>query len=277
MSALRASSIIATLLLAGTWVMAPDEAWSATATKCAPVGVCYCLSSDFEPVVKDKIDKYRATIAEQKGKGKAIGYISTPLSAAGGGHFQVNREVADAVRAQLEERFGAGSVWLLDPTSRDADLPQVSGVRAGQQEYMYLWSQILGGETGTGQDFDFIYFVGPSDVGRFFKFDGKNDLAKVDSYFDAREANDPSFKQDVAAGKVTKFAFRNYYGLRASSAFSNGAHDEWNIIRLVNERRRADTRMGIANQLPIFFDGRAATPGDYEQIVAFGTATFCKN
>ena len=77
-------------------------------------------------------------------------------------------------------------------------------------------------------------------------------------------------------GGLTKSAFRNYYALKASSAFSRGAHDEWNIIRLVNERRRNDTRLGIGNQLPVLFDGRSVPAADSEAAVSEGYVGKCK-
>jgi len=42
----------------------------------------------------------------------------------------------------------------------------------------------------------------------------------------------------VAAHKLSKTGFRNYYALHASVAFSLGSHDEWNISHILNERRR---------------------------------------
>ena len=44
-------------------------------------------------------------------------------------------------------------------------------------------------------------------------------------------------------------------GALVSVTFSNGAHDEWNIFRQLNERRRADAKYGVANQIPMMFDG----------------------
>ena len=64
--------------------------------------------------------------------------------------------------------------------------------------------------------------------------------------------------------------------LRASTAFSAGAHDEWNIIRTVNGKRRDDARFGVGNQLPVFFDGRAVSGAELEQGVASGNAGACK-
>ncbi|HTY77322.1 MAG TPA: hypothetical protein VMI34_05850 [Candidatus Bathyarchaeia archaeon] len=51
---------------------------------------------------------------------------------------------------------------------------------------------------------------------------------------------------------------------RASSAFSSGAHDEWNILVRVNRRRP------LGDQVAVFFDGRPASPAEMETEVAPG-------
>jgi len=66
--------------------------------------------------------------------------------------------------------------------------------------------------------------------------------------FDERVATNPGFKKEVDEGKVNKAGFRRYYGLRASVAFSKGSHDEWNIVRMINQKRReADSNLGWAH------------------------------
>jgi hypothetical protein len=105
-------------------------------------------------------------------------------------------------------------------------------------------------------DFDFVYFAGPQDFARYFGFDGNNDMAKLEQYFDNRVKTDPGFAKAVDGG-LTKAAFRRYYALRASSTVSRGAHDEWNIFKTINERRRADSKIGTTGQIPVLFDGRA--------------------
>ena len=44
--------------------------------------------------------------------------------------------------------------------------------------------------------------------------------------------------------------FRKYYALRASSTVSRGAHDEWNIFRMINEKRRARQQVRHAGADP---------------------------
>jgi hypothetical protein len=88
---------------------------------------------------------------------------------------------------------------------------------------------------------------------------------------------DPKLQAAVKQGTVSKPTFRNYYGLRASVSFSYGSHDEWNIARLLNERRRGSADFGIAGQLGIMFDGRATTPADFEAADASGDVGRCIN
>jgi hypothetical protein len=119
---------------------------------------------------------------------------------------------------------------------------------------MLMWTSLLEGPDGLG-DFDFVYFAGPQDFARYFGFDGNADMAKLEAYFDKRgEIRTPAFAKAVEGG-LTKAAFRRYYALRASSSVSRGAHDEWNIFRQINERRRADSKIGTTGQIPVLFDG----------------------
>ena len=76
-------------------------------------------------------------------------------------------------------------------------------------------------------------------------------------------------------GGLTKPAFRRYYALRASSTVSRGAHDEWNIFRMINERRRADSKIGTPGQIPVLFDGRGVNPSDSESVVSEGYVGKC--
>ena len=108
-----------------------------------------------------------------------------------------------------------------------------------------------------------------------FELDGTSDMAKIDQFFDKRVKSDPEFDKAVKGG-LTKGAFRNYYALKASWAFSRGSHDEWNIVRIINERRRADPKLGLPNQLPVLFDGRSLPAADAETVVSEGYVGKCK-
>ena len=66
------------------------------------------------------------------------------------------------------------------------------------------------------------------------------------------------------ASPARRQAFVRYYTLRASSAYSTGAHDEWNIVVKVNRKRP------IGDQVAVFFDGRAVSPAEMDAEIAPG-------
>ena len=262
----RGAAVAAALALA-----LPAAARAAPATVCTTIDVCYCINSENRAAIELNVGRIRALIAEQRGKNKAIGYMSLPLTTLGGGYYGVNADVAHLTKDTLEKRLGKDSFWILDPALND-DLP----AGASGADYMLMWTTVLEGPRGLGEDFDLAYFVGPANFRRFFAFDGNDDMAKIDGYFEARLAQDDKLKQAVADGRVNKRAFRDYYALRASAAFSNGAHDEWNIVRILNERRRQAKDFGIARQIAVQFDGHAVAPGGYETPVAAGYVGRCE-
>ena len=162
---------------------ASSGAFAAKATECTKVGICYCVNDELKATIQAKVDRFRQTIAEQRKAGKAVGYLSVPLTSGGGGNFNINKEVADTARAALEKRFGSEFVYVLNPATLEADLPKGTG-----PDYMLMWTTLLEGPDGTG-DFDFVYFAGPQDFARYFGFDGTNDMGKLDAYFDKRVAS----------------------------------------------------------------------------------------
>jgi len=248
--------------------LAHAPAHAAKATECAKTGVCYCVNDELKPVIGAKVDRFRQLIADQRKTGKVVGYLSVPLTSTGGGNFNVNKEVAENAKAALEKRFGADFIYVLNPGTLDADLPKGTGA-----DYMLMWATLIEGNDGLGE-FDFVYFAGPQDFARYFGFDGNNDMGKLDAYFDKRVKADPDFDKAVQGG-LTKAAFRRYYAIRASASVSRGAHDEWNIVRLINERRRADAKLGTGNQIPVMFDGHGVDPADSEAPVSEGYVGRC--
>jgi hypothetical protein len=254
-------------------------------TACTALDICYCINSDYLGAINANVARVRRLLALRKAEGKAIGYLSVPLSPAGGGSYQINLEAAQYIASEVERRFGASSTLILNPGAEGSDA--MNG--AGGADYMYMWSQILEGPSGRGDDFDFFYFAGPTDFANYFLRSaeagetsrrpdpGEVDdyLGKLNDFFDRRVERDPEFKQAVERGLLSRQGFRRYYGLRASVAFSYGSHDEWNIARLINQRRRGATEYGMANQLAILFDGRSADPGAYESAAAWGDAGRC--
>ena len=261
---------------AAVGALALPSAHAAKTTECTHLKLCYCVNDDFKPLIDEKVKFFRAAIAEQKAKGKAVGYISVPLSTLGGGYFDVNAEVSLAAKKRVEARFGEGNAWALNPGSKDSDLTLPSGVRGTNDDYMLMWTRILEGPSGMGDDFDFVYFVGPSDFGALFGLTGSGDMDKIASYFDDRVGKDAGLKREVERGRVTRATFRNYYALKASVTFSNGAHDEWNIFRQLNDRRRSDAKYGVANQIPMLFDGKSVAPAVAEQAITAGVSGACK-
>jgi S1/P1 Nuclease len=240
-------------------------------TACTKINVCYCVTAAYRDPITSNVARVRQLIADQRAMGKAIGYLSVPLSTLGGSYFSVNQEVAAQTKGRIERRFGPASVWVLDPGA-EGNLP---GGASGA-DFMYMWTQILEGRGGYGEDFDFFYFTGPADFARFFGLTGVGDADRIAAYFDQRLASDAGLKGAVEANKISRAGFRNYYSLRASISFSIGSHDEWNISHLLNERRRASDEFGIGNQISILFDGRGVTPGGFEGSAAGGNVGACK-
>ena len=260
------------LALISIAVLASSQGIAQTkATECTKIGICYCVNSELKPTIDAKVAQFRQMAADQRKAGKAIGYLSVPLSPTGGGYMKLNFEVASAAKAAIEKRFGSDFVWVLNPGNVDANLPGGSGA-----DYMLMWTSILEGRDGLGEDFDFVYFAGPQDFARVFELDGNGDMARIDQYFDKRLKTDPDLEKAVQGG-LTKPAFRKYYALKASSAVSKGSHDEWNIIRQINERRRNDSKLGVGNQLSVLFDGRGVPAVESESVVSDGYVGKCAN
>lgn len=274
----RSPAVRATVLAGGLALLAASaniaRAQSPPVPKdsaCTALEICYCVTAANRGAIDANIAKLRARIAEERAKGKAIGYLSLPLSTAGGGYFRINKDIGALAKTRIEARFGANSVWVLDPGADEANLP--SG--ASGADYMLMWTQVLEGTKGLGEDFDFIHFAGPTDFAAYFGLNGRGDMEKIEARFDEELQKDAGLKRALDQNRLTKQSFRNYYALRASVTFSAGAHDEWNIVRLLNERRRAASPTGVTTQIPMLFDGQAIAPNGYEAPVAAGYTGRC--
>ena len=262
----RAVTIACVSVLTLTASAGPSRARSVT--ECTKDHVCYCVDQDLKVEIQKKVAEIRARIAAERAQGKAIGYLSIPISSAGGGYNKVNGQVAKETADRVVTRLGARAAWVLNTASDEVKL---SGDARGP-EYMLMWTQVLEGEDGLGRHFDFVYFVGPSEFAKFFGLKGANDLEILEAYYDRESPADPKLRQ------IDKREFRNYYGLRASVAASRGSHDEWNIVRLINERRRHEqhrAEFGMARQLAVLFDGQALAPGPVETVTAPGYLGGC--
>jgi hypothetical protein len=247
-------------------VLTVTAARAESSTQCTSLGFCYCVNADLRPVMDKHVADIRKAIYAQRALGKAIGYLSIPISTIEGSYVGVNIDTASDVVARLEARMGKDFAWTLNPGAKDWTLP----ANATGADYMFMWASVLEGTDSLGSDFDFVYFVGPSDFAALLKLDGLSDMQKLEAYYDKRAATDPGI------AKVDKRAFRNFYALRASVAFSLGSHDEWNIAKAINERRRSrDQSKGIPGQLAVLFDGHAVPPASYDAAVQPGNVGAC--
>jgi hypothetical protein len=234
-------------------------------TSCTQSGTCYCVNADFLAAIQDKVAAIRARLSAERGSEKATGYISVPISTLEGSYLKVNLDVAADVKQRVEAKFGAASLWMLNPGEKEWSLP--SGAKG--PDYMLMWTRILEGPTGAGPDFDFVYFTGPNDFRQALKLGDTDLMGQLNAEYDKRAANDPGIKS------VDKRLFRDYYALRASVAFSLGSHDEWNIVRTINEARRHAEPGGIARQWAVWFDGQPVSPSQFETPAAAGYTGTC--
>jgi hypothetical protein len=225
------------------------------------VGMKYCTDPSFDAAIANQLQIVRADLRTQRQSGKLIVYASTPISPRGGGSMDVNLEIAASVKARLEKEYGT-AVWVLDPGRYQ--LPDVGGKAPGGAEYMVMWTAVLAGDDGLGRDFDMVHFTGPLDMRAFFGC-GRDDVTGcLDRWLTARATMDEKLRRTVAANPARRQAFLRYYALRASSAYSSGAHDEWNIFVRINRKR------SLGDQIAVFFDGRPASPAEMESEVSPG-------
>jgi hypothetical protein len=223
------------------------------------VGATFNVSPALVPDVEALIDKVRADIATQQSAGRFIGYLSVPVSSKSGGDFRTNIAMAAHVTQRVRTEFGQ-QLWLLNPAAYD--LPKV----ATGSDYMAVWADVLAGADGSGSDFDLAYFVGPTDVWAFFGVGAQDRLGAIEVWLAAKAAADADYKKIYDDPDLRK-KFIRYYGLRGSTIFSKGAHDEWNIMLTLNAKR------AIGEDIAVYFDGKPVEPGDYQDRVDAGYET----
>jgi hypothetical protein len=182
-----------------------------------------------------------------------------------------------------------------------ANLPQMNSTGEYQPipsggSYMYMWTRVLvtndevkqepyidyEGQVSyreipmnLGFDFDGVYFLGPTDVQKFFGGNNRtySMTAQVEDYFARKLATDSRFGAFYNAGSTSvpsqeveqarqnaRREFVRYFVLRASSNFATGCHDEWNIFQLLNALR-FDRTKNTGEQLAMYFDGRQVSLG----------------
>ena len=108
-------NVIAVLAAAMCGALTATDASAARATECTALNICYCVEQDLKPAIDANVTKIRKLMAEQKAAGKAVGYLSIPISTVGGSYFGVSSDVAARTKAAVEKRLGANSAWLLNP------------------------------------------------------------------------------------------------------------------------------------------------------------------
>src|ERR1700759_695365 len=103
-------------------------------TACTKLDICYCVNSDYRDAISDNVARVRKLLADAKAQGKAIGYLSIPLSPAGGGSFAINSEFSAKAAENVLARSGARSTFLLNPGTEAGD--KMSG--ASGAGFMYM-------------------------------------------------------------------------------------------------------------------------------------------
>ena len=226
-----------------------------------------------KPAIDANVTKIRKLISEQKAAGKAIGYLSIPISTVGGSYFGVSSEVAARTKATVEKRLGANSAWLLNPGESDFGLP----AGANGADYMLQWTRVLEGTAGLGEDFDFFYFAGPSDFATALGLTGEADMEKIDALFDRRYATDEGLRKAVEQGKVSKARSATTMRYAPRSRSVTDRTTSGTSCASSTSAGAARPTAASPSRSPVWFDGRAAVPGAYEQAIAAGDAGRCIN
>lgn len=222
-------------------------------------GETFAVSPLLVADIEALIDTVRIEIATHKAAGRYIGYMSVPVSSKSGGDFQTNTDMAAHVAAKIVTTFGA-KLWILNPAAYN--LPKT----ASGGDYMAVWSDVLAGADGQGLDFDLAYFVGPNDVWDFFGVSATDRLGTIEAWLAAKAATSAAYKA-IYDDQSLRQKFVRYYGLRGSTIYSKGAHDEWNIVAELNGKR------AIGEDIAVYFDGHPIEPGDYQDTVDAGYRT----
>src|SRR5690242_15253012 len=72
-------------------------------TQCTLLNFCYCVDTELNGLIEQRVAGIRNLLGTERGKGKLTGYISTPLSGLEGGYYGVNADAAGDVKARLEK------------------------------------------------------------------------------------------------------------------------------------------------------------------------------
>lgn len=209
--------------------------------------------------------------------------------------------VLNPAQYQLESKAGTGLiVGHAKRLNIDLDKLLTSGMPSGG-DYLRMWTKVLVEDDvdNLGRNFDAFYFLGPSDVFSFFTESGSQSMtAGIQAYFARRFVSEASFRDSFSIPGIDwgkpkpasepdperdawgqqRANFLRFYGLRASANFSLGSHDEWAILRLVNEGRRKKSATAtmldgdVGQQMAAFFDGKQVSLSATEVPISKGYA-----
>jgi hypothetical protein len=213
--------------------------------------------------------------------------------------------ILNPAQYQLESKAGTGLIEMhAERLKIDVEALQATSLPTGG-DYMRMWTKVLveDGADNLGRNFDAFYFLGPTDVHSFFCASGSETLtAGIEAYFSRKFTTDASFRDAFAVPAIDwgrtptqeassttdadprrawtrkRKEFLRFYALRASVNFSLGSHDEWEIIRLINDQRRKKTATktmkggDVGEQISAFFDGNQVDPASSETKLSSGYA-----
>jgi hypothetical protein len=74
------SSAQTAVALAATLAVHAPVAEAAKVSECTKIGICYCVEGDSKATIATKVERFRQVLAEQRKMGKAVGYLSVPLT-----------------------------------------------------------------------------------------------------------------------------------------------------------------------------------------------------
>lgn len=222
-------------------------------------GFTFSVNPDIINDIEKLINEITTEMNAKKAEGKFICYISVPISPMGGGDFRTNNEIAAFIERNVTSIFGQ-DLWILNPAKYN--LPK----SAGGGDYMAIWSDILAGNNGNGEDLDMIYFIGPSDVWSFFGVSESDRIGNIRDWLKEKSKSDEHYNQIFNDEKRLRL-FLRYYAIRGSAAYSKGAHDEWNIIASLNLKR------SIGDDIAVYFNGSPIEPGDFDDSTDYGYQT----
>ena len=270
------------------------------------LNITFSWNSVWVPVFDRQIDLIRSDIDRAIVEDKIIVYLSCPISSRGGGHDGTNVEVAKFVENRLMDRFGE-KFWVLNPARYQMESREGKGliiahaaalgwtkefleevqatVRLSGGDYMRMWTKILAENKpvepvtqNVGDRFDMFYFIGPQDVAEFFvQGTSQNLTAAIEGYLARKHATDHRFVAHFEKLSTTPAAwisarknFFRFYAIKSSANFSLGSHDEWNIFRLLNEKRQQDPKERVGARIAGFFDGRQIDLASAEAVTSKG-------